>query len=97
MHNDRAVFAVLCFMYCEFSCAVVAELVADSFSQYVGQAIAKYSVGVPIAPDAMTYIFTFRAYYPKTFASHFAACAVGVKTATFDEVGCTIIFFVKFP
>ena len=81
MHNDRAVFAVLCFMYCEFSRAVVAELVADSFSQYVGQAIAKYSVGVPIAPDAVAFGFAVMSSLPKAFACHFTAQAVGIETA----------------
>ena len=97
MHNHGAVFAVFGFMYREFSSAVVAELIADALAEYIVQTIAKHSIGVPIAPDTVRFVFAFWAYYPKTFTSHFAASAVWVKTATFDEVGCAIVLFVKFP
>ena len=81
MHNDRAVFAVFGFMYREFSCAVVAELVADALAEYIVQTIAKYPVGVPIAPDAVAFGFAVMSSLPKAFACHFTAQAVGIETA----------------
>ena len=59
MHNHGPVLAGFCFMYRELSCAVVAELIADALAEYISETVAKNSIGVPIAPDAVRFIFAF--------------------------------------
>ena len=81
MHNYGPVLAGFCFMYSELAGAVVAELVADSCSQYVVEAIFQYATRVPVAPDAVAFGFAVMSSLPKAFACHSAAHAVRVETA----------------